>query len=123
MSANVELSVMTLTAGASSPRLGRPQAQAARIAVGREVRGVHGNVGELLVHNTLKKMGVWRRIPPRVYDARVEIARGLPVGGEVAEEGRLQQGAPTTVLAPPPGHVVRTADLDLQNAGLVTYQA
>ena len=122
MSANVELSVMTLTAGASSPRLGRPQAQAARIAVGREVRRVHGEVGELLVYDAFEKVGVRRRAPPRVHSAGVEISRCLPVGREVAQEPRLQQRAAPAVLAPPPSHVVRTAHLDSQDAGPVGYQ-
>ena len=84
---------------------------------------MHGDVGELLVHDALEEVGVRRRLPPRVHSARVEFSRSLPVGGEIAQESRPQQRAATAVLAPPPGHVVRTADLDLQNAGLVTYQA
>ena len=117
ISACVVSSKNVLTAGARSPRLSRPQAQAARVAVGREVRGVYGNVGELLVHDALEEVRVRGSLPPRVHHAGVEIARSLPVGGEVAEKRRLQQGAATTMLAPPPGHIVRAPHLDVKHAG------
>ena len=107
-----------LTAGAWAPRLGHPKAQAAPIPVGREVRGVHSDVGELLVYHTLEEVRVWRLVPPRVYSARVELSRSLPVGREVTQERRLQQRAAATMFAPPPGHVVRAADLNAKNAGL-----
>ena len=63
-SASIRGSVKVLTAGAGTPRLGRPQAQAARIAIGREVRHVDGDVGKLLMHDALEKMGVGGLFPP-----------------------------------------------------------
>ena len=97
--------------------MGHAQAQAAQIAVGREVRGVHRDIRQLLVNDALEEVRVRRCLPPRVHHARVEIARSLPVGGEVSEERRLQQRAATTVLAPTPGHVIRAPYFDAQNAG------
>ena len=112
MSEVIRISVIPLTTGARTPRLGRPQAQAARIAVGREVRRVDGDVGELLMHDALEKMGVGGLFPPPVHHPRVEITRSLAVGGVVTEERWLQQGAAAAVLAPPPGHVISTPDFD-----------
>ena len=83
---------------------------------------MYGDVGELLVYHTLEEVRVWRLVPPRVYSARVELSRSLPVGREVTQERRLQQRAAPAVLAPPPSHVVCTAHLDSQDAGPVGYQ-
>ena len=121
-SASIRGSVKVLTAGAGTPRLGRPQAQAARIAVGREVRRVYGDIGELLVYDAFEEVRIGRPVAPRVYSAGVEVSRSLPVGREVAQKPWLQQRAMAAMLAPPPGHVVRTADFDLHYARLVTYQ-
>ena len=74
---------------------------------------MHRDIRQLLVNDALEEVRVRRCLPPRVHHARVELTRGLPVGGEVAEERRLQQGAVTTVLAPPPGHVVRSPNFDV----------
>ena len=84
ISVSIRISVKELTAGASTPRLGRPEAQAARIAVGREVRHVYGDVGELFVYNTLEKMRVRGFFPAGVHPARVEISWSFPVRREVA---------------------------------------
>ena len=81
---------------------------------------MYRDVGKLLVYNTLKEVRVGGLIPPPVHHARVEIAGSLPVGGEVTEEGRLQQRAATAVLAPPPGHVVCTPHLKAKDVGPVT---
>ena len=83
---------------------------------------MYGDVGELLVYDTLEEVRVWSRLPTRIHHASVEVSRSLPVRGEVAEKRRLQQRAAATMFAPPPGHVVRTAHLDSQDAGPVGYQ-
>ena len=121
-SARIEIDREALTAGARAMRLSHAKEKTARVAVGRKVRGVYGDVCKLPVYDALEEVRVRGSLPPRVHHAGVEIARSLPVGGEVAEKRRLQQGAATTMLAPPPGHVVRTADFDLHYARLVTYQ-
>ena len=88
--------------------MSRTQVQTARFSVGREVRRMDSDVGELAVYNALEEVRR-RRLCRRVQSTGCQIARSLPVGGEVAEELRPQQRAVTTVLAPPPHHVICTA--------------
>lgn len=96
--------------------MSRTQAQAPRISVRREVRSVDGDVCKLSVYKGLEEMRR-RRLLHRIQPAGSEIAWGLPVGGEVSQERRLEQGAAATVLAIPPNDVVRNADLDAYKIG------
>ena len=115
-SARIEIDREALTAGARAMRLSHAKEKTARVAVGRKVRGVYGDVCKLPVYDALEEVRRSRDRPPRVDYAGIEVIRSLPVGGEVPEERRLQQGAATTVLAPPPGHVIRAPDLHAQDA-------
>ena len=116
-SARIERSGEALTAGARDAGLSYPQEQTARGAVGREVGGVEREICKFPVYDTLEEVRRRRVRPPRVHYAGVEIVRSLPVRREVPEERRLQQRAPTTVLAPSPRHIVRAPDLHTEDAG------
>ena len=101
-----------LTAWAGPARLSRTQSQAARLAVGRQVRRVHGELGDLEVHDVLEEVRRPRLRGRQVETAGGEVASRLPARGVVAEERGLEQGALAKVFAPTPGHVVRTTDFD-----------
>ena len=107
-----------LTARAGPARLGRPQVQATRLTIEREVGCVHGQFCDLEMHDELEEVGRRRLRSVRVQTASREVASRLPAGGEVAKECRLQKGTFPTVLTPTPRHVVRTADLDVDEVGL-----